>query len=103
VSSILDRIFERRVSVRIYGLGAVVLGLVGLVWGDFAVVWQPVPDGIPGQTASGYVLAVPFLPAGLGLQWQRTAYLGAFALTILYSLGLISLDVPRGFAQPFVF
>jgi len=28
-------IFSRRVSVRIYGLAAVALGLLGLVWGDF--------------------------------------------------------------------
>jgi uncharacterized membrane protein YphA (DoxX/SURF4 family) len=103
VASILDVIFARRVSVRIYGLAAVVLGLVGLVWGDFAVVWQPAPNGVPGWTALAYVVAVPFLLAGLALQWQRAAGPGALALTVLYSLGVILLDVPRVIAHPSVF
>ena len=101
--SILDVIFARRVSVRIYGLAAVVLGLVGLVWGDFAVVWQPVPNGAPGRTALAYAVAIAPLLAGLAIQWQRAAGPGALALTVLYSLGVILLDVPRVIAHPFVF
>jgi uncharacterized membrane protein YphA (DoxX/SURF4 family) len=97
----LDEIFARRVAVHIYGLGAVGLGLTGLAWGDFAVVWQP--DVAPGQSALGY--AVPILPllAGLAMQWQRTVYLGALVLVGLYALAEIFLDVPRGFAHPSVF
>lgn len=92
---ILDEIFERRASVRIYGLGAVALGLLGLVWGDFAVVWQPVPDAVPGTTPLGYIAAIPFLLAGLAIQWRRTAGPAALSLTLLYGLGVIFLDVPR--------
>jgi uncharacterized membrane protein YphA (DoxX/SURF4 family) len=99
----LDVIFARHISVRTYGLAAVVLGLVGLVWGDFAVVWQPEPNGTPGRTALAYAVAVPFLLAGLAIQWQRAAGSGALALTVLYSLGVIVLDVPRVFAHPTVF
>jgi uncharacterized membrane protein YphA (DoxX/SURF4 family) len=101
VASILDVIFTRRISVRIYGLGAVVLGLTGLVWGDFAVVWQPLSP--PGQSAWGYVVGVLPLLAGLAMQWQRTAYIGALALIVPYCLAEIVLDVPRGFAHPSVF
>ena len=36
-------------GARIYGLAAVLLGLVGLAWGDFAAVWQPVPPDWPAQ------------------------------------------------------
>jgi uncharacterized membrane protein YphA (DoxX/SURF4 family) len=103
VTSILDRIFARRVSVRIYGLSAIALGLVGLVWGDFAVVWNPAPDGVPGQSALGYAVAVPFLLAGLGMQWRRTADLSALALTVLCGLAVIVLDVPGVIAHPSVF
>jgi uncharacterized membrane protein YphA (DoxX/SURF4 family) len=101
VASTLDVIFARRVAARIYGLGAVALGLTGLVWGDFAVVWQP--DVAPGRSALGY--AVPILPllAGLAMQWQRTEYPSALLLVGLYALGEILLDVPRGFAHPSVF
>jgi hypothetical protein len=102
-ASILDVAFARRVSVRIYGLGAVALGLVGLVWGDFAAVWQPVPNSVPGRTALAYAVAAALLLAGLAVQWQRTAGLGASALTALYSLGVILLHVPRVIAHPAVF
>jgi uncharacterized membrane protein YphA (DoxX/SURF4 family) len=102
VEIILDRIFARSVSVRIYGLGAVVLGLTGLVWGDFAVVWQP-DNSVPGQAALGYAVAVLPLLAGLAIQWQRGAAPGALALIVLYCLAVILLDVPRGIAQPSVF
>jgi uncharacterized membrane protein YphA (DoxX/SURF4 family) len=99
VALILDRIFARSVSVRIYGLGAVVLGLTGLVWGDFAVVWQP-DNAVPGQTALGYAVAVAPLLVGLAMQWQRSAAPAALALIVLYCGAVILLDVPRGIAHP---
>jgi uncharacterized membrane protein YphA (DoxX/SURF4 family) len=103
VAPILDGIFVRHVSVRIYGLAAIVLGLVGLVWGDFAVLWQPELEGQPERTAMAYAVAVVVLLAGLAIQWQRAAGPGALALTVLYSLGVIFLDVPRVIATPSVF
>jgi len=103
VASIQDRIFGRRISIHVYGLAAIVLSLVGLVWGDYAVVWQPVPDAVPGQTALGYAAAVPFLLAGLAMQWQRAAPSGALTLTVLYGLGSTFLDIPRVIAHPSVF
>jgi uncharacterized membrane protein YphA (DoxX/SURF4 family) len=103
VGSILDVIFARRVSVRVYGLGAVALGVTGLVWGDFAVVWQPAPNGYAGPTPLGYAVAVLPLLAGLTMQWQRAAFLGALALFVPYCLAIIFIDFPRGFAQPSIF
>jgi uncharacterized membrane protein YphA (DoxX/SURF4 family) len=101
VASALDVIFARRVGTCIYGLGVVVLGLTGLVWGDFAVVWQP--DSAPGQSALGYALPILPLLVGWAMQWRRTVYLSALVLIGLYALGEIFLDVPRGFAHPSVF
>jgi uncharacterized membrane protein YphA (DoxX/SURF4 family) len=103
LAATLDGIFARHIGVRIYGLGAVALGLVGLVWGDYAVVWQPEPDGVPGQAALGYAAAVPFLLAGLATQWQRAAGPSALALAVLYGLGSLFLDMPRVIAHPSVF
>jgi len=103
VPTILDVIFTRRVSVRMFGLATAVLGVVGLVWGDYAYVWEPVPNGPTGQTVLGYAVAVPFLLAGLALLWPRTTRLGTLALTVLYGLPVIILDVPRAFAHPNAF
>ena len=96
--------FARRVSIQVCGLGAVVLGITGLFWGDFGVVWQPISNGVAVRgTALGYAVSVLPLLAGLAMQLQRAAYFGALALTVLYALAEIILDFPRGFAQPSVF
>jgi uncharacterized membrane protein YphA (DoxX/SURF4 family) len=99
----MNRIFAPQVAVRIYGWAAVAFGLVGLSWGDFAAVWQPVPPTMPGRTVLAYIVAAVLLLAGLSIQWRRSAALGALALTILYSLGVILLHVPLVIAHPTVF
>ena len=103
MTSILDVIFARSVSVRIYGFGAVVLGITGLVWGDFAVVWQPGANGYSGPSALGYAAAVIPLGAGLAMQWRRAAFLGALALLVPYCMAILFIDIPRGFAHPSIF
>jgi uncharacterized membrane protein YphA (DoxX/SURF4 family) len=99
----MHKIFAPRVAVRLYGLAAVAFGLVGLVWGDFAAVWQPVAATVPGRTALAYIVAAVLLLAGLSILWQRSAAVGALTLTILYSLGVILLHVPLAIAHPTVF
>jgi uncharacterized membrane protein YphA (DoxX/SURF4 family) len=99
MASIWDGIFTRPVSVRIYGLGAVALGLTGLIWGDFAVVWEPSPKGYGGPTSLGYAVALVPLLAGLAMQWQRAALFGAVALFVPYCVAIIFFDFPRGFAH----
>jgi uncharacterized membrane protein YphA (DoxX/SURF4 family) len=99
----LDLIFARRLAARVYGLAAIAIGLVGLVWGDFLAVWQPVSKDFPGRTALAYAVALALLLAGSAVQWQRTAALGALILTALYSLGVILLHVPRVIAHPLIF
>ncbi len=70
-------------GARIYGLAALLLGLVGLAWGDFAAVWQPVPPDWPARTALAYLWAGLFVAGGLLLQLRRTAALGALLLAAL--------------------
>ncbi len=79
------------------------LGITGLVWGDFAVVWVPTWITVSGQSVWGYVVAVLPLLAGLALQWQRTAFLGAAALLVPYCLAIVFFDFPRGFEHPSMF
>lgn len=100
MASILNAGFTRPISTRVYGLGAVILGITGLVWGDFAVVWQPAPNGFSGPSPLGYAVAVLPLLAGLAMQWRRAAFWGALALFVPYCLAILFFDVPRGFAHP---
>ncbi|MFZ0661145.1 MAG: hypothetical protein WAM66_00495 [Acidobacteriaceae bacterium] len=70
----------------VYGLAAVALGLVGLVWGDFATTWQPVPSTVPHRVALAYIYAVCLLLAGAAMQWRPSARIGAIALAVLYCI-----------------
>jgi uncharacterized membrane protein YphA (DoxX/SURF4 family) len=71
---------------RIFGAAAIALGLVGLVWGDFAAVWQPVPPETPGYVFLAYATAFLLCGAGAALQVRRTAAGGALLLTALYAV-----------------
>jgi uncharacterized membrane protein YphA (DoxX/SURF4 family) len=99
----MNKIFAPQVAVRIYGLSAIAFGLVGLSWGDFAAVWQPVPATVPGRTILAYIVATVLLLAGSSVLWRRSAALGALTLTALYGLGVILLHVPLVIAHPTVF
>jgi uncharacterized membrane protein YphA (DoxX/SURF4 family) len=87
---------------RVYGLGAVVLGLVGLAWGDFATVWQPVQAGVPHRVALAYIAAACLLSAGVAIQWRWSAPAGLLVLAILY-LVFASLWLPRVVGYPQIF
>ncbi|HTC16387.1 MAG TPA: DoxX family protein [Steroidobacteraceae bacterium] len=91
------------VGTRIYALGACALGIVGLVFGDFALVWQPVPATLPGRTVLAYVFAALLLLGGLALNWPRTARRGAALLCVLFALVVLLLHLPRVVTHPAVF
>lgn len=89
----------------IYGLGAVALGLIGLVWGDFATVWQPVqalPFTVPHRMALAYIAAACLLSAGVAIQWRRSAPTGLLVLAILYFIFAL-LWLPRVVGYPQIF
>jgi uncharacterized membrane protein YphA (DoxX/SURF4 family) len=100
VGLLLNSLFSLSIGIRLYGAAAIAFGVVGLVWGDFAVMWTPDPDGVPGLSVWGYVVALAPLLAGAALQFKATIARGALVLTVLYALGVLLLDVPRVFAKP---
>lgn len=60
-------------GIHVYGLAALAFGAIGLVSGDFAAVWQPVPAEFPARTALAYVTASVLLACGAGIQRRQTA------------------------------
>jgi uncharacterized membrane protein len=57
------------------------LGILALIYGDFAMVWQPVPPSIPGRTILAYASGVIMLFGGIGLLVRATA---AWSARILF-------------------
>jgi uncharacterized membrane protein YphA (DoxX/SURF4 family) len=70
----------------VFAAAAIVLGLLGLVWSDFAISWQRVGPDVPHRLALARLAAVIELGCGLGLLWRRTARAAALLLTALYAV-----------------
>jgi uncharacterized membrane protein YphA (DoxX/SURF4 family) len=90
-------------GIRVYAVAAIWLGVVGIAWDDFALVWQPVPAGVPGRALLAYAVGAFFAFGGAALLWKRSAALGAATLTALYTLNVLLLHVPKVIAQPLHF
>ncbi|HEY1803826.1 MAG TPA: hypothetical protein VGG45_05050 [Terracidiphilus sp.] len=69
-----------------YGVAAIVIGVAGFVWGDFATNWQRVGQDVPDREALAYFTAAWETIAGLAMLRRKTARAGALLLTILYSI-----------------
>lgn len=81
-----SRSLASNLGVYVYASGAIFLGLLGLVSGDFAATWQRVDANVPFREALAYLTALVELSAGLALLWRRTARAGALTLTVVYAV-----------------
>jgi uncharacterized membrane protein len=70
------------------------LGILGLIKGDFTVVWAPVPEGVPAREALAYLCAFISVVSGAGLLWRRTAAAAARVLLGWLLLWLLVFRVP---------
>jgi len=87
----------------VYGLAALLFGIVGLSFQDFGSVWQPIAQDIPGYALLACATAFAFTVAGIGLQARGTAKLGAAIAGLLYLVfavrwGWRTLNLPQVFA-----
>jgi uncharacterized membrane protein len=60
-------------AVALFAVGMIGLGVLALIYGDFALVWQPVAPWIPGRTILAYASGVIMLLGGIGLLFSATA------------------------------
>jgi len=89
-----------QLGIAVFAISLIGLGTLGLVHGDFAMVWQPVPDWVPGRQLIAYTCGAVSLVSGLGLLWRRTV---PAASTIAFSyllLWLVLLRIPAIFIAP---
>ena len=82
----------------LYAFGAILLGVVTLCFGDFALQWQPVPAGIGMRTPLVYLSALLLLAGGGALLVRRWERSGALLLAVFYGTWVVALHLPRAFA-----
>jgi uncharacterized membrane protein len=86
-------------AVTLFAVGMIGLGILALVYGDFALVWQPVAAWVPGRTGLAYASGFVMLLGGVGLLFRATA---AFFARILfpYLIVWLLLKVPALVVAP---
>ena len=88
----LDRVF--------FALGLIGLGVLSLIYGDFALQWQPVPAWFPARTFLAYASGAVMVIGGAGLLSRRTATLSSAILLVYLLLWLLLLKLPHVVMAP---
>jgi uncharacterized membrane protein len=68
-------------ALTLFAVGMIGLGILALIYGDFALVWQPVAQWIPGRTVLAYGSGLLMLLTGVGLLIRAAA---AWSARILF-------------------
>ena len=91
-----------RVARAVFATGIIALGIVGMVYGDFAGLWQAFPASAPVRLALGHASAALMLICGVALMVKRTEAFAARALLMLFSLLLLVIKLPPVLKAPLV-
>lgn len=81
-------------------MAAIGLGVLGLVVGDFALQWQPVPEATPGRALLSYLIAIVLGALGVGLLIARFQAVSAACLCAAFLLWTLALHTPKVLAAP---
>jgi uncharacterized membrane protein len=60
-------------ALALSAIGLLGLGILSLVYGDFALVWQPVADWIPGRTSLAYLTGALECATAIGMLFPATS------------------------------
>ncbi len=90
---------EQQPALTLFAAGMIGLGALGLIYGDFAMVWQPVAAWVPGRTALAYCAGAVMLLGGAGLLFETTVR-WAVRVLFVYAVLWALLKVPALIVAP---
>ena len=91
-----------RASHLFFAVTMIAIGLVGLIGGSFAPIWQPVPETVPVRAFLAYLSTLVSLASGAGMLFRRTAAPAALLLTVYLALWTALFKVPFIIRAPLV-
>jgi uncharacterized membrane protein len=84
----------------VFAATMIILGILGLIQGDFTPTWTGVPKGVPGREVLAYLCAFVSLVTGIGLLWQRSAVVASRVLLTYLLAWLLLFRVSYIFLAP---
>jgi uncharacterized membrane protein len=84
----------------LFAVGLAGLGVLSLIFRDFAMNWQPVPDWVPVRAVLASLSGAILLAGGVGVLVRRTAAWSAGVLAWFALSWLALLQLPRVVAHP---
>lgn len=78
----------------LFPLGLIGLGALSLLYGDFALTWQPVPPWVP-RVPWAYLSGALLVGGGAALLWPQTVRAAANGMTLFLLSWLVLLQLPR--------
>jgi uncharacterized membrane protein len=73
----------------VFAATLIILGIMGLIQGGFAPIWQGVPKGLPAREALAYLCQFVSLACGIGLFSRRAAATAARVLFVYLLLWML--------------
>jgi uncharacterized membrane protein len=83
-----------RASHAVFAAVMIGLGIMGLIYGNSAEIWEPIPKSLPGRPAMIYLCAVIELGTGIGLLLRPSVILACRVLLPFLLLWLALLKLP---------
>jgi uncharacterized membrane protein len=84
----------------LYAMGLGGLGVLSLIFGDFALQWQPVPKSVPWRMLLADISGAILVAGAVGLLFPRTIRRAAAALAIFILLWVVVLQGPLVVEKP---
>jgi uncharacterized membrane protein len=90
------------VGQAVFAATLIALGLMGLIQGELAPIWQGVPHNLPARDALGYLCATVCLATGIGLLVEHTAAVAARVLLVYLVLWFLAIKLRYVYLAPTV-